>query len=96
MRVLGASSRRSTSRTDAPSQASGRSPDGDAYYEFLVRQSTTTDMTPEQIHQIGEQEVARRGGDAGDREEAGLRGPEGAARFDPEQSEAASDLGQRR
>ena len=33
-------------------------PDGDAYYKFLVRQSTTTDMTPEQIHNIGEQQVA--------------------------------------
>src|SRR6201996_4196614 len=33
-------------------------PDGDAYYKFLVRQSTTTDMTPEQIHAIGEQQVA--------------------------------------
>src|SRR5581483_7853406 len=25
-------------------------PDGDAYYSFRVKQSTTTDMTPEQIH----------------------------------------------
>jgi uncharacterized protein (DUF885 family) len=33
-------------------------PDGDAYYKFLVRQSTTTDMTPQQIHTIGEQQVA--------------------------------------
>ena len=33
-------------------------PDGDAYYKFLVRQSTTTDLTPEQIHKIGEQQVA--------------------------------------
>jgi uncharacterized protein (DUF885 family) len=33
-------------------------PDGDAYYKFLARQSTTTDMTPEQIHKIGEQQVA--------------------------------------
>jgi uncharacterized protein (DUF885 family) len=32
-------------------------PDGDAYYKFLVRQSTTTDLTPEQIHKIGEQQV---------------------------------------
>src|SRR6202020_623927 len=34
-------------------------PDGDAYYKFLVRRSTTTDLTPEQIHKIGEDEVAR-------------------------------------
>jgi uncharacterized protein (DUF885 family) len=34
-------------------------PDGDAYYKFLVRRSTTTDLTPEQIHKIGEEEVAK-------------------------------------
>ena len=33
-------------------------PDGDAYYKFLVRRSTTTDLTPEQIHKIGEQQVS--------------------------------------
>jgi uncharacterized protein (DUF885 family) len=33
-------------------------PDGDAYYKFLVRQSTTTDLTPDQIHKIGEEQVA--------------------------------------
>ncbi|HEY1579044.1 MAG TPA: DUF885 domain-containing protein, partial [Terracidiphilus sp.] len=33
-------------------------PDGDAYYKFLVRRSTTTDLTPEQIHKTGEQQVA--------------------------------------
>ena len=32
-------------------------PDGDAYYKFLVRQSTTTNLTPDQIHKIGEQQV---------------------------------------
>ncbi len=32
-------------------------PDGDAYYRFLVKQSTTTDLTPEQIHQIGVNQV---------------------------------------
>jgi uncharacterized protein (DUF885 family) len=32
-------------------------PDGAAYYRFLVRQSTTIDLTPEQIHKIGEQQV---------------------------------------
>jgi uncharacterized protein (DUF885 family) len=32
-------------------------PDGDAYYKFLVRQSTTTDLTPDEIHRIGEQQV---------------------------------------
>ncbi len=34
-------------------------PDGDAYYAFRVKQSTTTDLTPAQIHQIGLDEVAR-------------------------------------
>ncbi len=33
-------------------------PDGDAYYAFRVKQSTTTDLTPAQIHKIGEDEVA--------------------------------------
>jgi uncharacterized protein (DUF885 family) len=32
-------------------------PDGDAYYLFLVKQSTTTDLTPAQIHQIGLDQV---------------------------------------
>ncbi|MDI3254237.1 MAG: DUF885 domain-containing protein [Bacillota bacterium] len=34
-------------------------PDGDKYYAFLVRHSTTTDLTPDQIHQIGLDEVKR-------------------------------------
>jgi uncharacterized protein (DUF885 family) len=33
--------------------------DGDKYYAFRVRQSTTTDLTPDQIHQIGMDEVKR-------------------------------------
>jgi uncharacterized protein (DUF885 family) len=28
-------------------------PDGNAYYAFLVKESTTTDLTPDQIHQLG-------------------------------------------
>lgn len=32
-------------------------PDGAAYYRFLVKESTTTDLTPEQIHQIGLDQV---------------------------------------
>src|SRR3984957_4067295 len=34
-------------------------PDGDAFYAFLIRQFTTTDMTPAQIHAMGLSEVAR-------------------------------------
>jgi uncharacterized protein (DUF885 family) len=34
-------------------------PDGDAYYAFRIRQSTTTDLTADQIHQIGLDEVKR-------------------------------------
>lgn len=34
-------------------------PDGDAYYAFRVKQSTTLDKTPAEIHQIGLDEVKR-------------------------------------
>ena len=34
-------------------------PNGDKYYAFRVKQSTTTDLTPAQIHQIGLDEVAK-------------------------------------
>jgi uncharacterized protein (DUF885 family) len=34
-------------------------PRGDQIYAYLVRRSTTTDLTPEQIHQIGLKEVER-------------------------------------
>jgi uncharacterized protein (DUF885 family) len=34
-------------------------PQGAERYAFLVKQSTTTDMTPDQIHQLGLSEVAR-------------------------------------
>ena len=34
-------------------------PDGAKYYQFLVRQTTTTNLTPDQIHQIGLDEVRK-------------------------------------
>jgi uncharacterized protein (DUF885 family) len=34
-------------------------PGGDKYYQFLVRRTTTTDLTPDQIHQIGVEEVKK-------------------------------------
>jgi uncharacterized protein (DUF885 family) len=34
-------------------------PDGEQWYDYQVRSITTTDLTPEQIHEIGLREVAR-------------------------------------
>ena len=34
-------------------------PDGRAWYEFEVRRSTTTELTPDEVYAIGEREVAR-------------------------------------
>jgi uncharacterized protein (DUF885 family) len=34
-------------------------PNGEASYRFLVRRETTTDMTPDQVHELGRTEVAR-------------------------------------
>jgi uncharacterized protein (DUF885 family) len=34
-------------------------PNGDAYYAWLVRSETTTDMTPQQVHDLGLAEVER-------------------------------------
>lgn len=34
-------------------------PDGEAYYAYLVKRATTTDLTPAQIHALGESWVAR-------------------------------------
>lgn len=37
----------------------GRLPDGAAYYAAALRQMTTTDYTPDQVHELGRSEVSR-------------------------------------
>jgi len=50
-------------------------PNGDAYYRFLVNRHTTTDMSPDEIHALGLEEVARiRREMDGVMREAGFRG----------------------
>jgi len=34
-------------------------PDGDAYYRFALRVHTTTDLAPDEVHEIGLEEIAR-------------------------------------
>jgi uncharacterized protein (DUF885 family) len=34
-------------------------PDGEAYYAYMLRQESTTDLTPEDVHEYGLEEVAR-------------------------------------
>lgn len=48
-------------RPEAEKQSAGvgRLPDGAAYYALALRQMTTTDYTPDQIHALGVAEVAR-------------------------------------
>ncbi|WP_129791654.1 DUF885 family protein [Sphingosinicella sp. CPCC 101087] len=41
------------------SLAATEMPDGDAYYQAMIRQYTTLDITPREIHDIGLREVAR-------------------------------------
>jgi len=50
-----------TQRSAAVSQAAGvgRLPDGAAYYAATLKQMTTTDYTPEQVHALGLSEVNR-------------------------------------
>ena len=42
-----------------PSLAARSLPNGEAYYRWLVADHTTTNLTPDQIHQVGLDEVAR-------------------------------------
>jgi uncharacterized protein (DUF885 family) len=50
-------------------------PDGAAWYAYLVRNQTTTELTPAEIHAIGLSEVARiRGGMEGVRKQVGFQG----------------------
>ncbi|MHB8528380.1 MAG: DUF885 family protein [Caulobacteraceae bacterium] len=53
-------------------------PGGEAYYRFKVRQQTTTELTPEEIHQIGLNEIARIQGEL--QAVLGAAGFKGAAR----------------
>ena len=48
-------------RSQAAPQGAGaaRLPDGARYYQFMLKQMTTTDDPPEQVHQLGLNEVAR-------------------------------------
>lgn len=46
-------------KADAVATGVGKNPNGKAYYEMLLVSSTTTDLTADQIHQIGLDEVAR-------------------------------------
>lgn len=43
-----------------------RLPDGDAYYAYLLRRETSTDLTAAEIHEIGLAEVARIQGELGE------------------------------
>lgn len=43
----------------AINQGAWHLPDGDAYYAWCVRMHTTTDMTPQQVHDLGLAEVRR-------------------------------------
>ena len=50
-------------------------PNGVSWYEYMVRVRTTTDMTPEEVHQVGLDEVARIHGEMrGVMEEVGFDG----------------------
>ena len=46
--------------TDAPAEGGATTmPDGEAYFAAILRHETSTDLTPDEVHQIGLREVAR-------------------------------------
>ncbi|MBH5321638.1 DUF885 domain-containing protein [Aurantiacibacter sediminis] len=56
-------------------QGVGALPSGEAYYNYMLEQSTTTELTADEIHEIGLSEVARiRGEMEGIMEEVGFEG----------------------
>lgn len=58
-----------------PSGVGSTHPDGEAFYAQRLRASTTTDLTPDQVHQIGLDEVARlRGEMVALKDEVGFEG----------------------
>jgi len=54
---------RETQKTATDDDGVWKLPDGVAYYDFLLKNFTTTDLTAVQIHEIGLREVARLHGD---------------------------------
>ncbi len=54
---------RETQKTATDEDGVWKLPDGTAYYDFLLKNFTTTDLTAAEIHEIGLREVARLHGD---------------------------------
>jgi uncharacterized protein (DUF885 family) len=46
-------------RAESTADGVGRLPDGAAFYQAMLKEFTTTDYTPDQVHQLGLDEVAR-------------------------------------
>ena len=68
-------------------------PDGAEYYKYLIRQTTTTDLTADQIHKIGEEEVAKDEAEMlAISQEARLSGSEELPGQPEDQSQAASGV----
>lgn len=62
-------------KADVVATGVGKNPNGKPYYEMMLASATTTDLTPEQVHQIGLDEVARIKGEMETiKEEVGFKG----------------------